>query len=112
MVWGREGGKEGHVWTAVQAGEKWLPVTQADWNLKRTVLTNPQGLTPFGAACPWGPKEVQEGSKQEGFLLEPQDGFLHICSERENWRKRGALSYFLFPPLPDYRGQGQFLCLR
>lgn len=58
------------------------------------MLTNPQGLSPFGADCPWGPKEVQEGSEQKGFLLEPRGGFLHICSERENWRKRGALSSF------------------
>lgn len=63
------------------------------------MLTNPQGLSPFDADCPWGPKEVQEGSEQKGFLLEPRDGFLHICSERENWRKRGALSYFFVPSI-------------
>lgn len=76
------------------------------------MLTSPQGLSPCDADCPQGPKDVQEGSEQKGFLLEPQDGFWHTCSERENWRKKGAVSYFWFSPLPGCRGQSHFLWLR
>ena len=88
-------GREARRGTCVESGTGWREV--APWELGRLEpqgdnADQPSRTGPCDADCPWGPKEVREGSEQKGFLLEPRDGFWHICSERENWRKRGALS--------------------
>lgn len=109
MVWERERGKEG---TCVESSTGWREVAPLELGRlepQGTMVTNPQGLSPCDADCPWGPKEVQEGSEQKSFLLEPRDGFWHICSERENWRKRGALSYFFVPSTSWLQGTKPFL---
>ena len=74
----------------------------APWELGRLEPPGDNVDQPSRTESP-GPKEVQEGSEQKGFLLEPWGGFVHVCSERENWRRRGAVSYFCFPLLPGCR---------
>lgn len=98
MVSGRSGGREGFVCGEQYRLEEQLPGSRADWNLQGTMLTNPRGLSPCDADCPralGSPGRL----RTKGFFW--SFGRLrHVCSERENWRRRGPKLLLCFLDLP------------